>query len=158
MNNKIQDERVKQNKTKALANAAIIGEILLLVKIIFEIFTDKATLATTGWNIAVLIVMNIVMLISLYRSKTIDTPKTLFGRSLTTGFSKRAKRERFYQSYIPESLIAAVGLSLGSYLNSGYNGILPTLILYILYFGIYLTITYHWNENEITRYNKDLKD
>ena len=44
MNNKIQDERVKQNKTKALANAAIIGEILLLVKIIFEIFTDKATL------------------------------------------------------------------------------------------------------------------
>ena len=100
--------------------------------------------------------MNVVMLISLYRSKTIDTPKTLFGRSLTTGFSKRAKRERFYQSYIPESLIA-VGLSLGSYLNSGYNGILPTLIYIFLFWNLsnsYILL----NENEIKRYNKDLED
>lgn len=156
--NEFKDERVEENRTKALAKAAIIGEILLAIRIFYEIITGEATLGTTGWYIGILIVMNVVMLISLYQSKTIDTPKTLLGQSLTIELTKKAKRERFYKSYIPESLIAAAGLSLGSYLNSGYNGILPTLILYIFYFGIYLAITNYWNENEIKRYNEDLED
>lgn len=158
MSNHVKDERVEQNRTKALANAAIIGEILLGIRIFYEIINGEATLGTTGWYIGILVVMNVVMLISLYRSKTIDTPKTLLGQSLSTGLSKRAKRERLYKSYIPESLIAAAGLSLGSYLSSGYNGLAPTIILYVFYFGIYLTITYYWNEHEIKRYNEDLED
>lgn len=158
MRNEIKDERIEQNKAKALANAAIIGEVLLLIKVSFEIFTGKATLGTTGWDIALLTVMNIVKSITLYRSKTIDLPKTLFGKPLTTGDSIVDKHKRFYKSYIPESFVGALGLTAGSYFNSGYNGLAPTIILYIIYFGFYLAFSYFNNEHNIKRYNKDLED
>lgn len=147
MENEIKDERVMQNITKALANAAIIGEIILFLKIIYEIFSGVATLGTTGFDIALLVVMNIVVYVTLYRAKTIDTPRTLLGKRLTTEKTKVARKERVLKSYIPESLVAAAGLSLGSYLNSGSSGLTPTIILYMIYFGIYLTFTYFWSEH-----------
>lgn len=158
MKNKIQDERVEQNRTKALAHAAIIGEIILLAKILFEILTDRATLNVTGWNIALLIIMNIVTVISLYRSKTVNIPKTLFGRSLTTNLSKQAKKERVIKSYIPEGLIGAAGMLVGSYLKSGSSGLAPTVILFLMFFGSYLIVSYFWNEHNIKKYNEDLED
>lgn len=158
MNSKINDERVNQNVNKAFANAAIIAEIILLLKVLFEIFTGRATLGTTGWDIGLLVIMNVVVYITLYRTKTIQTPKTLLGKPLTTKETKFAKRERLMKSYIPESFLAAAGLLTGSYFSSGYNGFAAMFILYLFYFGFYLMLTYFMNEREIKRYNEDLEE
>ena len=158
MKNKIQDERVERNRTKALAHAAIIGEIILLVKILFMFFTGNASFSTTGLDIALLIIMNIVMVISLYSSKTMNTPKTLFGRSLTTSLSKKAKKERFYKSYIPESLVGAVGIVLGFYFKSESIDVTQIIITSLFFSGTYLIVSYFWNEHNIKRYNEDLED
>lgn len=60
----------------------LLERFFFLVKILFEIFTDRATLGTTELSINLLIIMNIVTVISLYQSKTVNIPRTLFGHSL----------------------------------------------------------------------------
>lgn len=99
--------------------------MVLLVKICYEIFSGKATLGTTGFDIDILITMNVVMFISLYRSKTIYTPKILLGRTLTI---ELIKKERFLKSYMPEFFVAMAGLSVGSYFSRGYHRLLPIII------------------------------
>lgn len=158
LNKKITDEREEKNIMKALAFGAIAGELLLGGKILFEIVTGIATLSTTGWDIGILIVMNIVVAYNLYRSKTISTPVTLFGRELSTELTPKAKLERRNKYYIPEALLSAVGLSVGSYFSSGSSGLTETIILYIIYFIISLVVTTKWNEHNIKRYNADLED
>lgn len=157
MENEMKDERVMQNITKSLANAAIFVEAVLLLKIVYEIFSGTATLRATGFDVGLFIGMNAVIYITLYRAKTLQTPKTILGKKLTTETTEIAKKERILKSYIPESLIAAAGLSLGSYLSSGSSGFLPTLIIYIFYFVFYLILTYFWSEHEIKRYNEDFE-
>jgi len=158
MNSEINDERVNQIINKAFTNAAIVAEAILLIKILFEIFTDRATLGTTGWDIGLLIIMNIIVYITLYRSKIIQVPRTLFGKPLSTKETKFATRERLIKSYVPESFLAAAGLLAGSYFSSGYNGFAAMFILYLFYFGFYLALTYFLNEREIKRYNEDLEE
>ena len=122
MNNYVKDERVLNNINKALANAAIVAGMLLFVKIIYDFITNTAKFETTGWFAILLLVMGIVIYVSLYRSKSTQLPTTLLGRPLDTELSIHAKRTRLYKSYIPESLVGAAGLLVGSYINSEYNG------------------------------------
>ncbi len=158
MNNYVKDERVLKNIQEDLANAAIVAGMLLFMKILYDFIRGTARFETTGWFVSLLLVMGIVIYISLYRSKSTQLPTTLLGRPLDTKLSVPAKRTRLYKSYIPESLVGAAALSVGSYLNSGYNGLVPTILLYIFYFIIHLSVTYFWSEHEIKRYNMDLED
>lgn len=158
LNKKFTDEREEKNTTKALANGAIVVQLLLGAKILYEIVSGMATLSTTGIDIGILIIMYLVITCSLYRSKTISTPVTLLGRELPTELSPKAKLERRNKYYIPESLLSAVGLSFGSYFSSGYSGLGATIILFIIYFIISLIATTKWNEHNIERYRADLEE
>lgn len=158
LNKKITDEREEKNIMNALAFGAIAGELLLGAKILYEMVSGVATLSTTGIDIGILLIMNIVVAYNLYQSKTLSTPVTLFGRELSTELTPKAKLERRNKYYIPEALISAVGLSVGSYFSSGSSGLTETIILYIIYFVMSLVATTKWSEHNIKRYNADLED
>lgn len=158
LNKKFTDEREEKNIIKALAKGAIVVQLLLGAKALYEIVSGVATLSTTGIDVGILIIMNLVIIFNLYRSKTISTPVTLLGRKLTTDMTPKAKIERRNKYYVPEAILSAVGLSFGSYFSSGYSGLGATIVLFIIYYIISFIATTKWNEHNIKRYHADLED
>lgn len=158
MKETMQDERTISNRNKALARGAIVVEVLLGVKILVEIISGSATLSTTGWDILILLVMNAVILLNLYRSKTVPFKTSIIGENLPTEPTKSAKRIRTFRGYLPESLLTAAGLTMGSYFNSGFAGVLPTIILFLIYFTISWLVIYLWNEHNIKRTHQEFED
>lgn len=153
----VKDERIVENNQTALAYAAVTGQSLLLIKILFQMITGVATIQSIGWELLVFFAMEAVKFFHLYRSKTIRTPTSLFGEPLTTGGTGHAKKVRFYKAYIYEGFFLATAFSLGSYFRSGYYGLAPTIVLFMIYFILSLAGIYFWREHQLKRYKQDLE-
>ncbi|MBM6613836.1 hypothetical protein JTF06_02870 [Desemzia sp. RIT804] len=155
---KFDDERVERNTIQALANGAVVVLLLILCKFVYLFATNTDSLANLGWDIILVSALAVTVFFSLYRSKTYSFPKSLLGKTLSTGLSKSAKKERLYKAYIPESIIFTLGFAVGSYFFEGWSHWSGELVISIIVFFLLVGTSYLWGEHKIKRYNQEIED
>lgn len=151
----MRDERIQDNETQALANAAIVGMMVILVKIAYSVIKSTLSLDTFIWDIGLLFLMSITIAISLYRLKNIDVPKSILGQVLSTDQTIDAKKQRVNKAYLPSSLFFAIIFTLVFILLPSrplnWTSILTD---FVINFIIFFLMNYFWYEHEVKRYNK----
>lgn len=151
----MRDERIQNNEKQALANAAVVGMIVILVKIAYSVIKSTLSWETLKWDIELLFLMSITIAISLYRLKNIDAPKSILGQVLSTDQTTGAKKQRVNKAYLPSSLLSAIIFTLlfiifpSSPLN--WTSISTESVIYFI---IFILMNFFWYEHEVKRYNK----
>lgn len=151
----MRDERIQRNETQALANAALVGMMVVLVKIAYSVIKSTLSWETFIWDIGLLSLMSITIAISLYRLKDIDAPKSIFGQVLSTDQTTGAKKQRVNKAYLPSSILTAIIVTL-LYIIFPTRPLNWTSILtdFVINFIIFFLMNFFWYEHEVKRYNK----
>lgn len=153
------DERDVRNLGEASQWTVFIVIIYTLGKIIYySKFSNVENLDFLIWDIVLFFITAISLIGIIYLKKTYDLPKTFFGKKLLTEQSKAARKDRILKAYLPEALILAVTLTLGSYFFSGYNSIIPWFFEFILCVIILMLFNFAWGELNVKGYNKSLEE
>lgn len=151
----MRDERIQNNEIQALANAAIVGMIVILVKIAYSVIKSTLSWDTLIWDLGLLFFMSITIAISLYRLKNIDAPKSIFGQVLSTDQTTGAKKQRVNKAYLPSSLLSAIIFTL-IFIIFPSRPLNWTSISteFVTNFIIFFLMNFFWHEHEVKRYNK----
>lgn len=155
----VRDERDAKNQAVASEWALWITVIYTFGKLIYYLsFSAVEDLGFIMWDMILIVIITLTLIIITYSRKTYDLPRTFFGKKLLTEQSKQAKKERLLKAYLPEALILAVAMTIGSYFLSGYNSITEWLFELILYFIIFNLFNFAWGELNVKGYNKSLEE
>lgn len=163
-NNKkiIIDER-QQKSIGVISNFVVIFTMIyLLIEITYKYITTK-DIATSTWEIVLLILMSVVFSIGMKLNKEINLPTSLLGRILPSDHSKEAKQSRV-KTYLLKSVAFGTALTAITIFFTFFIEIeqqLETIEYVGEFFGlviIYFVFSYIFGEYNIKKYNRYMEN
>lgn len=162
------DEREKSRRTTSIGMAGIIAMIYSIGVILFR-FVETKTFESSYLFIGLVVVMTVSITLYHIINKEYDVPKTIFGKRLSLGDSKKSKKTRIIY-YIKDALILTTVFLVLDIMNPDrLTFSIPSIDWkymsyitdYFARFILFLIMNYAWGEFNIKKqrkFNNSLED
>lgn len=147
----IQDEREIQNNDKALAGAAVVSMLCNIILLIFGFLKDNTIIA--GIGTIQLLIMGITIAIIKNKKDSLELPKTIGGKTISTEMTAKGRLNRVGYSCL-EALIFAVIFSVMD-IVVGKNMNIPDIASqFVICFIMSFVLEFIHSEYLVRKYNK----
>ncbi len=147
----IQDEREIQNNDKALAGAAVVSMLCDIILLIFGFLKDNMIIA--GIGTIQLIIMGITIAIIKNKKDSLELPKTICGKTISTEMTAKGRLNRVGYSCL-ESLIFAVIFCVMDIIVGKNMNIPDIASQFVILFIVSFIIEFIYAEYISKKYNK----